>query len=65
MLALCDIITPNESEAEALTGLPVTSVAEAERAADALLARGVVAVVVTLVPMARFTATRPARCMCR
>ena len=48
MLALCDIVTPNESEAETLTGLPVTSVAEAERAADALLARGVGAVVVTL-----------------
>jgi ribokinase len=48
MLALCDIVTPNESEAEALTGLPVTSVAEAEQAADALLARGVGAVVVTL-----------------
>jgi len=45
---LCDIITPNKSEAEALTGLPVTSVAEAERAADALLPRGVGAVVVTL-----------------
>jgi ribokinase len=48
LLALCDIITPNESEAEALTGLPVTSVAEAGQAADALLARGVGAVVVTL-----------------
>lgn len=48
LLALCDIVTPNESEAEALTGLPVTSVAEAERAADALLARGVGAVIVTL-----------------
>jgi ribokinase len=48
MLALCDFVTPNESEAETLTGLPVTSVAEAEAAADALLARGVGAVVVTL-----------------
>jgi ribokinase len=48
MLALCDFITPNESEAETLTGLPVTSVAEAEAAADALLARGVGAVVITL-----------------
>jgi ribokinase len=48
MLALCDFVTPNESEAETLTGLPVTSVAEAEKAADALLARGVGAVVVTL-----------------
>lgn len=48
MLALCDYVTPNESEAEALTGLPVGSVAEAERAADALLAKGVGAVVITL-----------------
>jgi ribokinase len=47
-LALCDIVTPNESEAEALTGLPVTSVTEAEAAADALLARGVGACVITL-----------------
>ncbi len=48
LLALCDYITPNESEAEGLTDLPVTSVAEAERAADALLDRGVGAVVITL-----------------
>jgi ribokinase len=48
LLALCDYVTPNESEAETLTGQPVTSVAEAERAADALLARGVGAVVITL-----------------
>lgn len=48
MLALCDFVTPNESEAETLTGLQVTSVAEAEAAADALLARGVGAVVITL-----------------
>lgn len=47
-LALCDIVTPNESEAEALTGLPVTSVTEAAAAADALLARGVGACVITL-----------------
>lgn len=48
MLALCDYVTPNESEAEALTGIPVVTVADAERAADALLARGVGAVIVTL-----------------
>jgi ribokinase len=48
MLALCDYVTPNESEAETLTGLPVTSLAEAEAAADALLARGVGACVITL-----------------
>ncbi|MCX7890121.1 MAG: ribokinase [Rhodobacteraceae bacterium] len=48
MLALCDYVTPNESEAEALTGLPVTPPAEAERAADALIARGPRAAVITL-----------------
>lgn len=48
ILALCDYVTPNETETESLTGLPVTTIAEAEKAADALLARGVGAVVVTL-----------------
>jgi ribokinase len=48
LLGLCDFVTPNESEAETLTGLPVTSLAEAERAAEVLLQRGVGAVVVTL-----------------
>jgi ribokinase len=48
MLALCDYITPNETEAETLTGLPVTTLQEAERAADALMACGVGAVIVTL-----------------
>ena len=48
MLALCDYVTPNETEAEALTGLPVTSVAEATLAAIALLARGPKAAIITL-----------------
>ena len=48
LLSLCDYLTPNESEAEGLTGLPVTNLAEAEAAADALLDRGVGAVVITL-----------------
>ncbi len=48
ILALCDYLTPNETETEALTGLPVTSLAEADLAAAALLARGVGAVVITL-----------------
>ncbi len=48
MLALCDYVTPNESEAEALTGLPVTNVAEAEAAARALIAKGAGAAVITL-----------------
>ncbi|MGQ0567782.1 MAG: ribokinase [Gemmobacter sp.] len=48
ILALADYLTPNESEAETLTGLPVTDIPQAEAAADALLARGVGAVIVTL-----------------
>ncbi len=48
MLALCDYVTPNESEAETLTGIAVQTVADAERAADALLDRGVGAVIITL-----------------
>lgn len=48
MLALCDILTPNETEAEALTGIKVTDRASAEAAAQALIARGVGSVVLTL-----------------
>ena len=44
----CDFITPNESEAEILTGIRVATVADAELAADALLGLGVRNVVVTL-----------------
>jgi len=44
----CDYITPNESEAEVLTGIRVISLADAELAADALLARGVRNAVITL-----------------
>ena len=50
MLALCDVVTPNETEAEALTGIAVASDREARRAADALLARGVGTAIVTLGP---------------
>jgi ribokinase len=48
MLALCDFLTPNETEAEELTGLPVASVADAEKAADVLRAKGVGAAIITL-----------------
>ncbi len=48
MLALCDWVTPNESEAEALTGLSVATPAEAEAAARALVDRGAGAALVTL-----------------
>ena len=48
MLALCDYVTPNETEAEALTGLPVTSVDQAIAAAKALRAMGAGAAIITL-----------------
>jgi len=48
MIALADFLIPNESEAALLTGLPVETVQDAERAADALLERGAGTVIVTL-----------------
>ena len=48
MLALCDWVTPNESEAEALTGLPVHDPATAESAARSLTLMGAGGAVVTL-----------------
>ena len=48
VFALCDYLTPNESEAALLTGLAVTSVSDAERAAEQLLSRGARNVIVTL-----------------
>ena len=41
MLALCDYVTPNESEAEALTGIAVRDQSSARAAGDTLLAAGV------------------------
>ncbi len=43
-----DYITPNETEAAALTGVPVTNIADAEKAADVFLARGVRNAIITL-----------------
>jgi ribokinase len=48
LLQLVSILTPNESEAELLTGEKVTDDASAERAAVCLLARGVRTVIITL-----------------
>lgn len=45
---LADIFCPNESESELLTGMPVTTLAEAEAVGRTLLARGPRAVVLTL-----------------
>ena len=48
MLALCDYATPNESEAEGLTGIAVETVDDAIRAAEALRAEGVGTAIITL-----------------
>ena len=48
ILHLTNLLVPNESEAAALSGLPVTNVEEAERAARALQARGAQTVLITL-----------------
>ena len=48
MLGFCDYVTPNESEAEALTGVAVTSVEEALVAARALRAGGAGVAIITL-----------------
>jgi ribokinase len=48
MLALCDYVTPNETEAEGITGIPVATVDDARRAAEALLESGVGTAIITL-----------------
>jgi len=48
MLALCDYATPNESETEALTGIAVETLEDAERAATALRDLGVGTAIITL-----------------
>ena len=48
VMSLVDILTPNETEAEGLTGLPVRSIEDATVAAERLLARGAGTVVLTL-----------------
>ena len=48
MLALCDYVTPNETECEALTGIAVQTPADAQRACDALVALGVRCPIITM-----------------
>ena len=50
LLGMVDVLTPNESEAETLTGIAIDGPEAAARAAAALAARGVGAVVITLGP---------------
>lgn len=48
MLALCDYVTPNETEAEELTGMKVSGLDDAVKAAKNLLGRGVGTAIITL-----------------
>lgn len=48
MLALCDYVTPNETETEALTGVPVVTEEDAARACEALKRAGVATPVITM-----------------
>lgn len=46
--AYCDYVTPNETEAQMLTGVEVRDLASAQRAAEMLLAKGVGTALITL-----------------
>ena len=48
LIALCDYVTPNETEAETITGVLVASVADAVKAAEVLLNLGAGAAIITL-----------------
>ncbi len=56
LLKLVSILTPNETEAELLTGIKVTDEAAAAKAADKLRSRGVQTVILTLGPRGAFIA---------
>jgi ribokinase len=48
LFELCDYVVPNETEAEALTGIAVSDLAGARRAGDVLLAKGARMALITL-----------------
>ena len=56
MLALCDYVTPNETETEALTGVAVTDATSAENACDALSKMGVGRPIITMGEQGAFLA---------
>jgi ribokinase len=57
LLRSVSILTPNESEAELLTGIPVDDDASCERAVDALLRKGLQSVIITLGARGAYVAT--------
>jgi ribokinase len=57
LLKKVSILTPNEHEAELLTGIKVTNDTSSARAADALLRKGVDTVIITLGSRGAFVAT--------
>ena len=57
---LCDLLTPNQSEAEYLTGIPVTDLDSAARASRQLVSEGVSACVLTMAEAGSYYATRDA-----
>jgi ribokinase len=57
ILSRVSILTPNESEAELLTGIKVESEKDAAAAADALMAKGIETVIVTMGPKGAFVVT--------
>ena len=61
LLALIAILTPNETEAELLTGIQVVDEASAGKAADQLLARGVRTVIITMGRRGAFVAAEGLR----
>ncbi len=56
------VITPNESEAELLTGIPVTDETSAEKAAQVLLDKGMDAVIITMGSQGSFLKTANETC---
>ena len=65
VFALCDYVTPNETETEILTGLPVTNVDEAKVAAARLLELGVKTRSSRSAKRARSITAPPKACWCR
>jgi ribokinase len=63
LLTLVSVITPNETEAELLTGIHISSDADAEGAAGALLARGAGEALITMGARGVFVASRGERRM--